>query len=119
MTEKTNTSRNTALLFTRYGMGHAPEELQTRLAGKFLSLTLESGDLPARIVFYTEGVKLACEGSPVLEQLKTLESKGVELVLCSTCLEFFGLAEKVQVGVVGGMGDILETLQAAPKVISL
>lgn len=119
MTETSKSSRNTVLLFSRFGLGHAPEELQTRLAGKYLSLTLESGELPARIIFYTEGVKLACEGSPVLEQLNMLESKGVELVLCSTCLEFLGIADKVRVGIVGGMTDILQTLQDAPKVISL
>ncbi len=119
MTETPKLSRNTVILFTRFGLGHAPQELQTKLAGKYLSLTIESGDLPARIIFYTEGVKLACEGSPVLEQLKSLEARGVELVLCSTCLEFFGLTDKVRVGVVGGMGDILDSLQKAAKVLSL
>ena len=119
MTENAKISRNTVLLFTRFGLGHAPQELQSALAVKYLSLTIESGDLPARIIFYTEGVKLACEGSAVLEQLKSLEASGVELVLCSTCLEFLGLADKVRVGVVGGMGDILDSLQKAAKVLSL
>lgn len=119
MVDTDKSSRNTVLLFSRFGLGHASGELPLKLAAKYLSLTLDSGELPARIVFYTEGVKLACEGSPVLEPLKTLESKGVELVLCSTCLDFFGIADKVKVGVVGGMTDILQTLQDAPKVISL
>src|SRR5512145_2637305 len=98
-------------------MGSGPAELQQTLIGKFLSLTLESGELPAKIVFYTEGVKLVCSGSPVLEQLKQLERKGVELVLCKTCLDFFDLTGQVQAGVVGGMGDIIEALQKADKVI--
>lgn len=110
---------DSVLLFTRAGMGHAPEELQATLAVKFLSLLLESGDLPAKVLFYTEGVKLACEDSPVLEQLGRMEKQGVELVLCSTCLDYFGLREKVRVGVIGGMPDILETLQNATKVVSL
>jgi intracellular sulfur oxidation DsrE/DsrF family protein len=105
--------------FTRNGMGHAPADLQQKLAAKYLSLTLESGDLPAQILFYTEGVRLACEGSPVLDQLKAFEAKGVELVLCSTCLEYFDLSDKVVVGVVGGMGDILTALQQAGKIIPL
>ena len=56
---------------------------------------------------------------PVIESLRELEAIGVELVLCQTCLNYFGLAEQVQVGVVGGMGDIIEALTKAGKVISL
>lgn len=111
--------RNTVLLFSRNGLGHAPDPLPQTLAAKFLSLLLESGDLPSKILFYTDGVRLACRGSAVLAQLQSLEAAGVELVLCSTCLQFLGLADQVQVGVVGGMGDILTALQQAPKVISL
>lgn len=110
---------NTIILFTRYGLGDAPEALRLNLAVKFLTLTLESGRLPAKLVFYTEGVRLACHGSPVVELLQRFESRGVELVLCSTCLEYFELREDVAVGVVGGMTDILETLQLAGKVLSL
>ncbi len=110
---------NLVLLFTRNGLGSAPVELQQALAVKYLTLTLQSGELPAKILFYTEGVKLVCKGSPVIDLLKEIEQKGVELVICSTCLDFFGLKEKVEVGIVGGMGDILETLQKAEKVISL
>lgn len=110
---------DTVIAITRNGMGSSPVELQHNLIRKYLSLTLESGQLPAKILFYTEGVMLVCSGSPVLEQLQQLETQGVELVLCKTCLDFFGLADQVQVGVVGGMGDILETLQKAEKVISL
>lgn len=54
-----------------------------------------------------------------LEPLKEMQQRGVELVLCQTCLETFGLTGQVQVGVVGGMGDILEALQKASKVISV
>ena len=110
---------DTVLLFTHNGMGHAPQELQLALAKKFLTLTLQSQQLPARILFYTEGVQLACQGSPVLDELKQLQDLGVELVLCQTCLKFLNLEDSVLVGIVGGMGDILESLQASPKVISL
>ena len=110
---------DTVILFTSYGMGDGPPALQQSLAGKFLSLLLESGDLPARILFYTDGVRLACEGSPVIEALQRLEAQGVTLVLCKTCLDTYGLVGKVAVGIVGGMGDILESLQKAEKVISL
>lgn len=110
---------NSVLLFTRNGLGDAPEALQQLLAMKFLSLIIESGALPAKILFYTDGVKLACEGSPVLEQLGALQARGVELILCSTCLDYFDMTNRVVVGIVGGMPDVIEAMQKADKVISL
>ena len=110
---------DTVVLFTRNGMGDASQSLQHSLAIKFLSLWIESKQPLAKILFYTEGVKLACAGSPVLEQLKILENSGTELILCKTCLDFFQMTDQVQVGIIGGMGDILETMQKAGKVISV
>lgn len=111
--------QQTVLLFTRNGIGQAPDDLQQSLTVKFLSLLEQSGQLPAKILFYTAGVKLASQGSPVLEQLRLLEAKGVELVLCKTCLDYFHLTDQVSVGIVGGMPDIIEAMQKASKVISL
>jgi predicted peroxiredoxin len=111
--------KDAVILFTRNGMGESPHELQIGLAVKFLELTLLSGQFPGKIIFYTEGVRLCCTGSPAVELLKQCEEKGVELVLCATCLDFLGIREKIEVGIVGGMGDILTALQMAPRVISL
>lgn len=109
----------TVLVFTRYGVGEAPAELEQLLAGKFLALLNDAALRPSQILFYTDGVKLACEGSPVLEPLRAMQARGVELILCQTCLDYFGLREKVAVGIVGGMPDIIEALAKAEKVISL
>ncbi len=109
----------TVLLFTRNGLGDASADLQGKLAQKFLTLILESGLLPAKILFYTDGVKLACTGSPVIDPLKQMEARGVELVLCKTCLDYFGLGARVEVGIVGGIPDIIEAMGKAGKVISL
>jgi len=111
--------QNTVILFTQNGMGEGPTDLQQILTEKFLSINLEHDLLPAKILFYTDGVKLACQGSNVVNLLKKYEAKGVELILCSTCLERYGLTNQVEVGVVGGMGDIIEVLLKAPKVIGL
>jgi len=59
------------------------------------------------------------EGSPLIEQLKALEAKGVHLILCSTCLNHYGLLDKVQVGIIGGMTDLIEAQWRADKVITL
>lgn len=110
---------NTVLSITGYGMGKGSEELQLTLLGKYLQLLDLDETLPAAICFYTEAVKLIVEGSPVLEQLANLEKKGIRLIVCSTCINYFGLADKVKVGIVGGMTDILEAQNRAQKIISL
>jgi sulfur relay (sulfurtransferase) complex TusBCD TusD component (DsrE family) len=100
-------------------MGKGDEDLQLKLIGKYLQLIQLNEELPAAISFYTDGVRLAVRGSPVLEQLRTLEEKGVHLILCSTCLEHYGLSDEAQVGIVGGMTDIIEAQVNAAKVITL
>ena len=62
---------------------------------------------------------MVVEGSPVLDLLQALEAKGVRLILCSTCLQYYGLTDKVAVGIVGGMNDILLAQWMANKVITL
>jgi sulfur relay (sulfurtransferase) complex TusBCD TusD component (DsrE family) len=111
--------KGTVYLFTRNGLGNAPEDLQRILAVNFLGLVADSGRIPEKVLFYGDGVKLACEGSDVIEGLKGLESQGSRLILCRTCLEYFGLIEKVHVGTVGKMTDILAALQEADRVVSL
>jgi hypothetical protein len=109
----------TVILITRNGMGQADPELQHKLISTYLRLLDENDILPAVICFYTEGVHLAVTGSPVLESLRSLEAKGVRLILCSTCLNFYHLADQVQVGIPGGMTDIIEAQRRAGKVITI
>jgi len=104
---------------TNYGMGKGDQALQLKLAAKYLELIQLNPSLPNAICFYTDGVKLVVEGSPVLEQLRALEAKGVRLIVCSTCLEHYGLADKLQVGIAGAMTDIIEAQAKASKVITL
>jgi sulfur relay (sulfurtransferase) complex TusBCD TusD component (DsrE family) len=110
---------NTVILLTREGMGSAEPTLQQKLLETYLRLLIENGTLPAAICFFTEGVKLVVEGSPFLEALGRLEQAGVHLVVCSTCLNYYGLVDRVRVGIAGGMGDILEAQVKADKVITL
>ena len=110
---------DTVLLITRNGMGEAEPALQQKLIITYFKLLDETNVLPAVICFYADGVRLVVDGSPVIEPLKSLEAKGVRLVLCSTCLNYFNLADQVRVGIVGGMTDILEAQRRAGKVIAL
>jgi len=115
----TNPMSSSIILITNEGMGKSDKELQLKLITTYLKLLAENDYLPNAICFYTEGVKLVIEGSPVLDFLKTLEQKGVRLIICSTCLNYFGLTDKVRAGIIGGMADILEAQVKADKVISL
>lgn len=114
-----NPDLDTAILVTRNGMGEAEPALQQKLITTYFKLLAENNIHPAVICFYTEGVKLTVAGSPVLDSLKALEAKGTRLVLCSTCLDYYGLADQVQVGIVGGMTDIIEAQRLAGKVVSI
>jgi intracellular sulfur oxidation DsrE/DsrF family protein len=87
--------------------------------GKYFELLALHTDLPAAICFYTEGVKLVIDDSPVLGQLKALEGKGVHLIVCSTCLDYFNIKDRMQIGIVGGMSDIIEAQMKAEKVITI
>ncbi len=107
------------ILVSRTGMGSGDPDLQIKLIRKYFSLLLESRMLPSVVCFYTDGVKLVVEGSPVLEELHLLEQQGVRLVVCSTCLEFYGLQNQVKAGIVGGMPDIIAAQWTAEKVITL
>lgn len=111
--------RNTLLVVSREGMGDAEPALCMKLLRTYLTLLLEGGMLPGAIALYAEGVRIAVEGSPVLDLLAALESQGVHIILCKTCLDHFGLAEHVKHGVIGGMPDIISAQWAADKVITL
>ena len=110
---------NSVILITREGMGSADVPLQHKLLDTYLNLLLENGSFPSARCFYTDGVKLVVEGSPLLERLSQIEKKGTRLIICSTCLNYFGLTDKVRVGIVGGMPDIIDAQAKADKVITL
>ena len=79
----------------------------------------ENKTMPTVVCFHTEGVHLVVDDSPVLEILRSLEAKGVRLVICNTCLNFYNLGDRIAVGIVGGMTDIIEAQRRADKVITL
>ena len=110
---------DTVILISRNGMGDSEPALQQKLISMYFKLLNESDILPAAICFYAEGVRLMVGGSPVIESLKSLEDKGVRLICCSTCLAYYHLIEQVQVGIAGGMADIIEAQFRASKVITI
>ena len=76
------------------------------------------GEALWRLVFVNSGVKLTIEGTEALSVLQELESQGVSILVCGTCLNHFGLLEKKRVGETTNMLDIVTSLEVAEKVIS-
>jgi selenium metabolism protein YedF len=79
-------------------LGRGNDELGMLLMANFLRLLGESQDKPAALVFWNAGVRLVCEGSWALGHLKKLEEQGIEILACTTCLEYFDLVDKLKVG---------------------
>jgi sulfur relay (sulfurtransferase) complex TusBCD TusD component (DsrE family) len=115
-----SSSKKTVFVFCSYGIGQSDDgDLKIVLARKFLALIAQGDALPSQLCFYTDGVRLCIADSPVLAELQALEAKGVELLLCFTCLERFGLVDRVAVGIVGGMGDIITAITEADNTVTL
>jgi intracellular sulfur oxidation DsrE/DsrF family protein len=111
---------STVITIDKNGMGSTEQALAHTLITSYLSSLAEEHNWhPAAICFYADGVKLTVTGSPVLEPLQKLEDRGVKLFICSTCLNYFNLRDEVQVGIVGGMHDIMQAQWQADKIISL
>lgn len=112
-------SGSQVLVISSDSMGRGEEELGRILMRAFLHTLGEVSPRPRRIVFFNTGVKLVVEGSEVLEDLKALEALGVEILVCGTCLNYFGLMDKVRVGRVSNMYEIAETLLSAERVVGV
>mgnify|MGYP001439145571 CR=1 FL=1 len=71
------------------------------------------------MLFYNGGAKLTVEGSASLEDIRGLEAQGVEIMTCGTCLNYYGLTDKLAVGGVTNMYSIVEKLAGASRVSQL
>jgi selenium metabolism protein YedF len=100
-------------------MGRDNAELGSVLIRGFFHTLGEVEPLPEAIILFNTGVRLACEGSSVLDDLCALEAEGIEILACGTCLNYFELTEKLSVGQVSNMYDIAETMLRAGKVVNL
>lgn len=98
-------------------MGTGDPKLGTSLMKAFVFALTKQDQLPDTIVCYNSGAYLTCEGADTLEDLKLLESEGVTVLTCGTCLDFYGLKEKLAVGGVTNMYDIVERMENAAQII--
>ena len=98
-------------------MGTGDPKLGTSLMKAFVFALTKQDQLPDTILCYNTGAYLSCEGADTLEDLKLLESEGVTVLTCGTCLDFYGLKEKLAVGGVTNMYDIVERMENAARII--
>lgn len=98
-------------------MGRGNDELGKVLMKGFIFAVTQLETLPETILFYNGGATLTTEGSDSLEDIKSLEAQGVTIKTCGTCLNYYGLTDKLEVGEVTNMYDITETLAKAGKVV--
>lgn len=100
-------------------LGSGDEELGRVLMRNFLYSLARTDAAPARVMFMNGGVRLVCEGSEVLDDIRLLAERGVAVKACGTCLDFLGIKEKLAVGDVGDMAGSVAALSGAADVVTV
>jgi len=98
-------------------MGKGEEKLGKALMKAFVFALTKQDQLPETILCYNTGAYLTCEGADTLEDMKLLEAEGVTILTCGTCLDFYGIKDKLAVGSVTNMYDIVERMEAAKTIV--
>ncbi|HHY10344.1 MAG TPA: sulfurtransferase-like selenium metabolism protein YedF [Firmicutes bacterium] len=109
--------RDVVLVLSSEFMGQGDRALGTILMKSFIYALSEQDELPAKILLYNSGVKLAAQGSDALEDLKKLAGRGVEILSCGVCLDFYQIADALEVGSVSNMYDICRIQMEADHLI--
>ena len=107
----------TAVLITTEFFGSGDDGLGEKLMGNFLATLSDLGESLWRVILLNGGVKLAVKPGKSLDSLKALEASGVSVLVCGTCLSFYGLLESKAVGETTNMMDVVASLGLADKVI--
>ncbi len=106
------------LFITSSVIGRGDDQLGELLMANFLRLLGENQEKPTTLVFLNSGVRLVCDGSNVLDLVRKLEKQGVEMLACTTCLEYFDLTDKLEVGKPTTMAKSIQSMMTA-DVVSL
>jgi len=105
------------MVFKQNMVGHGANDLGTILMKAFINTLPEISVKPKWLVFLNTSIHLTTNDSPVLESLQKLEKMGIEILVCGTCLDYFGKKNEIAVGKISNMYDILECMTRADKVI--
>ncbi len=110
---------NWSIFVNKEIIGAGNEELGQSLMKMFIYTISEGEDLPKSILFMNGGVKVPSLNEQGIEHLKVLQDKGVELLVCGACLNFYGLEDKLEVGKISNMYEITNAMKEASKVITI
>jgi selenium metabolism protein YedF len=110
-------SGETVFVISSEVMGSGNDELGAILMKAFIHTTAELDTLPATMIFYNTGAKLAVSDSDVIDDLKALETKGVRIMVCGTCANFFNIADRLGAGSISNMYDIAAALTTAGRIV--
>jgi selenium metabolism protein YedF len=113
------TDNSFVVMFAKDRIGEGSEELGNVLVGGFLTTIKERDVLPEKIILMNSGINLVMKDSPAMPLLKELEGKGVDIVSCGTCLDYYEKMDELAVGRVSNMYEILESMLAVQKVINI
>ena len=113
------TTGGVVVFITTDKLGEGDERLGAILMKAFLNTLHDSEPKPEKIMFINNGVKLTTEGSEVLDSLAALDADGVQIMSCGTCLNYYGILDKLKFGIAGNMYDIVNNLLEAGKVIKI
>lgn len=116
-TPSTSASGPFVIVLAEDKMGRGNDELGSVLIRAFMHTIAGQAQKPDVLIFYNTGVKLVLQGAETLEDLKALAAAGVEILVCGTCLNFFEVKDKLGVGVVSNMYDIVETMSRAGRLL--
>lgn len=107
----------TVIVLASDRMGAGNDELGKVLMKGFIYALSQQDSLPGTILCYNGGATLTCEGSDSIDDLKSLEAQGVEIMTCGTCMNYYGLSEKLLVGSVTNMYDICQAMTTAGLIV--
>lgn len=113
------TDNSYVVMFAKDRIGEGSEELGNVLVSGLLTTLTEREVLPEKIIFINSGINLVLKDSPAVILLKKLEAKGVDLVSCGTCLDYFEKMDELAIGRVSNMYEILESMLKVQKVINI
>lgn len=99
-------------------MGRGDDDLGDILIQSFVNTLIQLDPLPSTIILYNSAVLLCTEDSAVLDSLKALELKNVNILVCGTCADFYNIKDKIAVGTISNMYAIVETLNNADRIIN-
>ncbi|PKL18883.1 MAG: sulfurtransferase-like selenium metabolism protein YedF [Spirochaetae bacterium HGW-Spirochaetae-5] len=106
------------IVFSSDKMGKGDDDLGAILMKAFIHTILSLENIPSALVLYNSGVLLAAENSGAADDLQALHEKGVEILICGTCVNFYNISDKIKTGTISNMYDILNRMNSAARLIN-